>query len=181
MRAAQPERHGTNICLITLRHGTWPAWSPILLRTMEVQRSIRFLLIGDEPPAVHRWPANVLFQNISLEGLRERLQRALPLERRRAVRVPSMVSAGAFSKISDFKPMLGLLVPELLVGCAFWGYVQEDVLLGDLRGFLSDDVLGRSDTISPVAHPKSNFGPFMMYRRTPTLLSLPFRSKDCSH
>ena len=33
--------------------------------------------------------------------------------------------AAVVRRSSDLKPMLGVLLPELLAGCGWWGYMQE--------------------------------------------------------
>jgi len=38
--------------------------------------------------------------------------------------VEALFALGSSSKISDFKPLLGALYPDLLRRCAFWGYMQ---------------------------------------------------------
>ena len=149
------------------------------MRLWSVQPSISFLLVSDSRPAIAgKWPGNVRLLNISVAEMRNKLQHSLPEVRpgEPRLRIKRLKVEGTNSKISDFKPMLGAALARELEGCAFWGYLQEDVLLGDLRSFLTEDILAAYDTISPLASPKYNFGPFMIYRNNPTIASLPFRS-----
>lgn len=122
------------VCLFVLRWGEWPPWSALLLRTMEHNPSIDFLLLGDHKPSTHRWPPNVAFHEQSLRQVLQRARSALGV----AVSRELLSIAGGASKISDLKPMLAHLYPELLhaptggggrPACAFWGYHQEDELL----------------------------------------------------
>ncbi len=177
-----------SVCLCVLRWGSWPAWMPLVLRQWMVQRTITFYLVTDQPPAIlGSWPDNLRLLNISLTEMRKRLQRRLPPAqtgepsvhvKRMSTSAHVVGSMGTSSKISDFKPMLGHVLADELRGCNFWGYLQEDVLIGDLRDFITDRVLQESDAISPLAPPKYNFGPFMIYRNVPDVTLLPFRSKQ---
>ena len=44
----------SSVCLFIARWGTWPPWAPLLLRSLELNPTIRFLLLGDSAPAVSR-------------------------------------------------------------------------------------------------------------------------------
>ena len=112
-RATRRQRrvHGNaRVCLFVLRWGEWPPWSALLLRTMEHNPSIRFLLLGDHKPLTHRWHSNVAFHEQSLRQVLERARSALGVSVSKEL---ASVSGGA-SKISDLKPMLAHLYPELL-------------------------------------------------------------------
>ena len=107
-----------SICLILGRWGSWPPWAALLLRTMQLNPTVRFLLLGDMPPAAFDWPQNTRFERMSLQQVLNRAQRILK------VQLPSRLSiAGGSSKISDFKPMFGELFARQLTGCDFWGYL----------------------------------------------------------
>lgn len=132
----------------------------MLLRTMELNPTIHFLIVGDMAPKAARWPSNCAFHHFSLRMLLKRAQSSLG-----AAPANLHISGGA-SKVSDLKPMLAHLFPELLRGCDFWGWMQEDQLLGDLRSFLDNEVLSRFDVISPLVAPLHHAGPFMVLRHT---------------
>ena len=123
--------------------------------------------MGDVLPLAYDWPSNAKFEHISLQSVLYRAQSVL------GVKLPPQLSvAGGASKISDFKPMFGELFPERLAGCDFWGHVQEDMMLGDLRVFLDDATLENHDTISPLLAPCFHAGPFMVYRNSERVRSL---------
>ena len=82
----------------------------LLLRTIQMNPSVTFLLMGDERPPVFDWPSNAKFERISLQKVLLRAQSVL------GVKLPPQLSvAGGASKISDFKPMFGELFPENLL------------------------------------------------------------------
>lgn len=170
LAALKAARHGTrasgpqrSLCLLVLRWGGWPPWTPLLLRTMQHNPSVNFTLLGDAPPLVHRWPPNVRFHEVSLRTISARVRRRLGVDPPASLK---RVDGGG-SKISDLKPMLAHLFPERLVGCDFWGWMQEDQLLGNLRAYLDEPTLNEHDTISPLLFPHFHAGPFMVYRNAP--------------
>ena len=61
---------------------------------------------------------------------------------------------------------------------AFWGWQQEDQLLGDIRSFLEPSFLAAYDIISPLPKPFYHAGPFMIYRNAPHVNSLYRKSKE---
>lgn len=56
-------------------------------------------------------------------------------------------------KLCDFKPAFGLIFSEYLSAYDFWGYCDvSDLLLGDLRSFLTEDVLDRYERCQYLGH-----------------------------
>lgn len=162
------------VCLMVLRWGAWPPWMQLSLRTMELNPTIRFLLLGNNRPSGHQLPTNVAFHRVTIDQIMQRTARQLHV----TPAYDGLSPAGGASKISDLKPMLAALLPEKLVGCEFWGYLQEDQLLGDLRAFLDGDALRRYDVISPLLPPMHHAGPFMVYRNVPNVNELFKRSSQ---
>lgn len=72
-------------------------------------------------------------------------------------------------KTTDFFPAFGEIYRDLFSGYDFWGYLDNDIILGDLRSFLTEDILQKYDKISPTSH-------FSLLRNTPRLNSL-YRTK----
>ena len=65
--------NASTVCLFVLRWGGWPPWVSLLLRTMERNPSIHFLLLGDQRPRARQWPSNIAFFK---QSLRQTLARA---------------------------------------------------------------------------------------------------------
>ena len=60
----------------------------------------------------------------------------------------------------------------------FWGYLQEDVLLGDLRLCFTPQLLQSFDIVSPFTSPLNASGVLMLLRNTPSVNRLWRRSTD---
>lgn len=144
----------SSVCLFILRWGGWPPWAALQLRTMERNPTVRFMIIGDEPPHHHKWPVNVVFHRVTQRTIQQRVQKHLGI-----APAGGLAVAGGSSKISDFKPMLAHLFPEKIkTGCDFWGYAQEDELFGDLRAYLDEETLGCAHMLPSVPSALSTRG-----------------------
>jgi hypothetical protein len=70
-----------------------------------------------------------------------------------------------YYKINDFKPAFGYLFADLLHGYDWWGAIDNDILLGDVRRLVHSYYLENFDVIGGLPyHP--TWGPFTMYRNT---------------
>lgn len=162
----------TSICMIMMRWGGWPSWIALTIRTLQLNPTITFHIVGDQKPGTFGWPDNCRFHKLTVRDVMKRAQQVL------GASPGSLEIAGTSSKISDFKPMLAALYPEMVEGCGFWGYMQEDQFIGSMRSFLDEPMLAAFDTISPLPQPMYNAGPFMLYRRSKQVDALYRRSAE---
>ncbi len=65
-------------------------------------------------------------------------------------------------KFCDYKPAYGEIFSEYIKGYDFWGQSDIDIIYGDIRGFITDDMLNEYDFIS-VRHDYTT-GCFALYR-----------------
>ena len=74
-------------------------------------------------------------------------------------------------KVNDFKPLLAYLFPEYVEGYDWWGHVDNDMIVGNIRKWLTDDLLFQSDIITDFPGSENGeyftHGPFTMYRNNP--------------
>jgi Family of unknown function (DUF6625) len=75
---------------------------------------------------------NVEFKTMSLQAMFELFSRKLAL--------PCLTVCRPY-KICDFRPAFGLIFEDYLQGYDYWAHGDLDVIYGDLRGSLSDEVL----------------------------------------
>lgn len=50
-------------------------------------------------------------------------------------------------KMCDFRPSFGLAFRDYFEGYDFWGYIDPDMILGQIRNFVTDDLMSRYDKI----------------------------------
>lgn len=154
-----------SIALLVGRWGGWPGWTPLLLLTMRANPTVDFFLLSDAAPDA-TLPPNVRFVRVTLDEL---LRRFRPL----GCTLTSLRSRGTFSsgvsqaKVNDLKPFFGTAFAELLRPYEWWGNLQEDLVLGDLRAFATSALLARSDVVSPYTAPLNASGVLMLFRNTP--------------
>lgn len=65
-------------------------------------------------------------------------------------------------KLCDFKVAYGEVFSALLNGYDFWGHCDNDLIFGDIREFITEDVLEKNDRILSRGH-------FTLYRNTPNV------------
>lgn len=79
-------------------------------------------------------------------------------------------------KLCDFKPAYGFLFPEIIEGYDFWGYADIDVMYGDIRGFMTDELLSQYDVLS--SRHDYMAGTFSMFKNEHRTNTLFMRSRD---
>jgi len=146
-----------------------------------------FHLLTDQRPP-YRLPANVIHHNVPVAALMDRMRKAIgPGFRLRAPRGDPMTATAdrhnpdgstmSGSKMNDLKPMLGVAFADILRPYGWWGWVQEDVLVGDLRRCLPPNLLADSDVICPFSS-KPSSGVMMLFRNNEYVNNLWSRSRD---
>ena len=63
-------------------------------------------------------------------------------------------------KFPDFRPAFGEIFHDYLDGYEFWGFCDTDLVFGNIRHFITDDIMSRYDKILSVGH-------FTLYRNIP--------------
>ncbi len=79
-------------------------------------------------------------------------------------------------KLCDFKPAYGLLFSELIKGFDFWGHGDLDMIFGDIREFMTEELLETYDLVS-VRHDFLT-GQFLLFRNNYKMNSMFQLSKD---
>jgi len=139
------------ICILMPYAGSWPNYLPLYLKSCQNNPSIDFLFFTDlEPPS--SLPANVRFVRLSLQEFRSLARAKLGFE----------ICCQRGYKLCDFRPAFGLIFADHLRPYDFWGHSDLDVVYGDIRHFVPDDLLRHHDVISVRREWIS--GPFSLYR-----------------
>lgn len=79
----------------------------------------------------------------------------------------------------DFKPAYGFLFSEILYSYQFWGHGDIDMVYGNIRGFMTDEILNNYDIINS----RHDFikGTFCLYRNIEKMNMLFTKSRDYKH
>ena len=110
------------------------------MQSAECNSSIDFYIVNDKDPVSH--PKNVHFIRMTLDDFSKLASKKIGL---------SIQLKNAY-KCCDFKCAFGLIFEDYLKDYDFWGHCDLDLVWGDLRGFLTEDLLERYDKIYPLGH-----------------------------
>ena len=153
------------ICLIAPYSGAWPVWTPLFLRSVELNSHLdRLFLISTTPAG--RLPANVTQISMSLSEIEGRVRRFIH---------PDLSVPHAY-KLCDLRPFYALLFPELVQGYDFWGYCDIDLVFGNMDDLLTPKRLAETDVFFADAH--MVMGHFALYRNNPEINILGKRIPD---
>lgn len=87
-------------------------------------------------------PPNLLIINITFEEIKARIQSLFSF--RIALNTPY--------KLCDYKPTYGKAFRDYFDGYDFWGYADLDLVFGNLRSFITEDILDKYDKIYNQGH-----------------------------
>lgn len=147
------------ILFIACWMGSLPPIFMLFLETCRRNTGVHWLIVTDQdiPADV---PPNVRFLRMTFGALQERFGSVLG----EAIRLANPY------KICDCKPLYGAAFRDALCGYTHWGVCDVDVLWGDIRSFLTDDLLRCYDIVSTGTGWIS--GACSVFRHTETLLHL---------
>ncbi|WP_221399881.1 DUF6625 family protein [Clostridium perfringens] len=130
-----------NIAILNVYIGKLPNSFPLWLKSCENNETIQFIVLTDDN-YYGVIPENVIIKNITLKEIKIRIESKLGFE----------VSLESPYKLCDFKPTYGLIFDDILSKYDFWGYCDLDMLFGDLRKFINNDLLLKYDKLFTKGH-----------------------------
>ena len=147
---AEAGLHRPSIAIVVTYFGSPPPWLPAFFRSCQTNADVQWLIYADfDVPT----PPNVTIKPMNLG---EFAQRASSIVGATISIEPAMVR-----KICDFKPLYGLLFADDLRGVDFWAYSDLDVIWGDVRRFVTDDLLATHIIVSPRQRKLGGHGTFL--------------------
>ncbi|SRX55346.1 DUF6625 family protein [Aequorivita sp. CIP111184] len=147
-----------SILLIVPYFGKWPLWFDAFLLSVAANPTINWLCPTDcEIPKSQ--PANITFLSTTISQLNQHINNVVEAE------VPLNPR-----KFCDLKPAYAEIFAKQVVGYDFWGFCDMDIVWGDVRKFITEDILSEHDIIS--SRKENISGHFNLFRNTPQLNSL---------
>lgn len=134
-----------SVVLILPYFGKFPAENVFWLKSAELNSTIDFLIISDQN--IDSNSRNVHIINMSFEDCVEMIRTKLCLE----------LSSLFPYKLCDFRPAFGLIFNDYIKDYDFWGHCDNDLVFGDIRSFITEDILNAHDRILTRGH-------FTLYR-----------------
>ncbi len=155
-----------SVAIITCWYGAYPWYFPYFIHSCSFNPTIDFIIITDNDELIKRQPKNVKLIHKSLEETKLNATQKLGFT----------VSINCPYKLCDFKPAYGFLFPEIIKTYDFWGHGDIDVVYGNIRNFMTDEILDSYDVIS--SRHDYITGTFCLFRNTALMNTLLMQSKD---
>src|ERR1700749_1342716 len=155
-----------SIAVIIPYFGKVPWYFNFFIHSCARNKSVQFFIIADEIVNNDNIPNNVVIINKEFEEIKgliiEKLGHSITLDRPH--------------KLCDFRPAYGIIFDYLLHGYDFWAHCDIDVIFGNIRKFITEQILENYDIISV----RSEFitGPFALYRNSHDINTLFKKSKS---
>lgn len=129
------------ICLVIPYFGQLPNYFSLFLKSCSFNQDIDWLLITDDKTP-YDYPPNFQVIYMAYEDNYSLIQAKFdfPVTLHRAY------------KLCDFKPAYGYIYSEFLKGYSHWGHCDTDVIMGNLRAFLTDELLNSYDKLFCLGH-----------------------------
>ena len=126
-----------SITFLICWQGDFPWYFPYFLQSCQYNPSVDFLIFTDnEDPSIHL-PPNVKLIPYSIEQFKADANKVLGFE----------VALQSGYKLCDFKPVYGCIFYDYIKDYDFWGYCDVDVIFGNIRSFMTDELLSEYDII----------------------------------
>ena len=144
------DRPRPSIAIVNTFFGPPPAWLPAFFRSCQGNPDVRWLIYADfDVPT----PANVTIRPLTLDEFNERASAA--------VGTAITIERSRIRKICDFKPVYGLMFADDLREYDWWAFSDLDVVWGDIRRFVTDDLLNAHIVVSPRQRKLGGHGTFV--------------------
>ena len=154
------------ICLLHVYFGNLPVWFPFFIQSCKTNTDIDFIIFSDNNLSdIQTASSNIKFNKFTLQDFNLLASQKLNFK----------VTVEKPYKICDFKPAYGKIFENYLSGYDFWGYCDNDLIFGNLRSFITKELLRKFDFISLYKGFAS--GPLCLYRNNDDLKNL-YRSID---
>jgi hypothetical protein len=155
----------SRIAIIIPYYGKFPWYFDLFLHSVSFNPSIDIIIVSDLPKPVY-CPNNVRFIKMTQEEIRKLA--SLKLNFKVEVDMPY--------KLCDFRPAYGYIFSDYIKEYDFWGFGDIDVIYGNVRDFISEDLLASYDFISVRDDYVTGF--FSLVRNTVLMNTLFMKSKD---
>lgn len=128
-----------SIALLVGHFGSFPWYLAYFILSCKYNPSVDFYIITDNTELIPDKPDNVKIVYQTLNTFKNNASQKLGF---------NVGIINSNNKVADFKPAFSFLFPEITASYDFWGYTELDIIFGNIRNFMSDDILENHDVIS---------------------------------
>lgn len=133
-------RNLKSIALVVLYFGKIPDYAKLFFYSLQYNSSIDVLLFTDQE--LESGSNNLIIYHTTFDKIKKRIQDKFDF---------NIVLEKPY-KLCDFRPAYGYIFEDELKKYDFWGHCDLDMVLGNIRSFLSEDVLNKYDKIYQHGH-----------------------------
>lgn len=162
-------KNSPSIAIITCWYGDYPWYFPYFVKSCKYNPSIDFIIVTDNTNVIPEKPDNIQVLYKTLEDFKIEASKKLGFE----------VVVNEPYKLCDFKLAYGFLFSEIMGSYDFWGHGDIDMVYGDIRGFMTNELLENFDILNS----RIDFitGTFCLYRNIEKMNTLFMLSRDYKH
>lgn len=128
-------------CFIIPYFGKFNNYFPLFVKSCSYNLDFNWLIITDDE-SIPEMPENIRVLNWSFSEMQQFVNERFHQE----------VALMRPYKLCDLKPMYGFLFEEYLSDFMFWGYCDVDIVVGNLRHFITDELLSHYDKLFCLGH-----------------------------
>jgi len=143
-----------SIALIIPWYGSYPWYFPYFVYTVGFSLTVDFIIVTDNTDEIPNKPDNLKIVYHTMNELKEDFSSKLGFG----------VNIDSAYKLCDFRPAYGFLFQDIIKEYDFWGHTDFDIVFGDIRGFMTEEVLQNYDVIT--CRHDFTAGCFTLYRNT---------------
>jgi hypothetical protein len=152
------DKKPSTIAIFVPYFGRFPNYFPLWLSACRNNPTIDWFIFTDDKRPFD-YPPNVRVHYCTFDDIRRLLQKPFDFP----------ISLERPYKLCDFKPCYGEAFAEYCRGYDFWGYCEVDLIIGNLRHFITEQILREHDRIFSI-------GFLSLYRNTKRITEL-YRSE----
>lgn len=155
-----------SIALVTCWYGDYPWYFPYFIKSCSHNPTVDFIIVTENMQEIMNKPSNVIIVNKTLNELKDEASKKLGFN----------LNFNNAYKLCDFKAVSGLLFQDILEKYDFWGHGDIDMAYGNIRNFITSDILNKYDLVS--SHKNFITGTFCLYRNNDLMRTLFMESRD---
>jgi len=154
------------IAILSCWYGPYPWYFTYFIHSCSYNPAIVFYIVTDNQQILRNKPENVTIIHNTLDEIKAIASEKLGF----TVKIDSPY------KLCDFKPAYGFIFSEIVEQYDFWGHGDLDVIYGNIRDFMTDEILNTYDVIS--SRHDYITSTFCLFKNTEQMNTLFMQSKD---
>lgn len=156
----------SKIAILICWYCPYPWYFPYFIHSCSFNPTVDFIIITDNKEPIPNQPTNVKIIYKTLDEIKATASEKLDFT----------VNIDYPYKLCDFKPAYGFLFPKVIKDYDFWGHGDIDVVYGNIRNFMTEEILNSYDIIS--SRHDYITGNFCLFRNNEQMNTLFMQSKD---